>query len=299
MANIFGTANYDTITPWEISPGVSGYPTDDGDYIYGEAGGDFIIGGGGNDFIYGGLGHDTLIGGPGTDYIDGGGNGDDITSDGDGGTYLGGDGYDLMHASAHGPETLDGGRGIDTLDYTNTDYGVDYFLDMRTGLTNNSGQKYTNFENVYLGGGNHTVVGTNGNNKIKGGYGNDILNAKGGDDTVNGGDGNDLITGGLGKDVLNGESGADTFKYLLINDSPNNLSRDIIQNFSHYDGDKIDISSIDANVNVAGNQSFKSAQLIWNPGTHILVANVIGGEDWSVYLNNVQPGFNPLLDLIL
>jgi len=299
MANISGTVNDDTITQNYISPGISGYSTSSSDLISGQAGNDIIDGGDGNDFIYGGLGNDELYGGwGGTDQVDGGSGNDFISSDGDGGTYLGGNGNDLMVSNiGYGWETLDGGTGNDTINHGFWGWGGDYIFDMRTGLTNNYGQKYTNFENVFMGFGNDKVVGTNGNNKMYGLDGNDNLNAMGGNDTVYGGVGDDIITGGLGKDVLYGEEGADTFKYLFIDGSPNNASRDTIKNFSHNEGDKIDISSIDANVTIAGNQSFKPAQLIWNPGTHILVANVIGGADWSVNLVGAA-GFNPVLDVI-
>ncbi|MCC8995612.1 MAG: hypothetical protein LM517_00830 [Nitrosomonas sp.] len=297
MANISGTGNNDTITPSYISAGVSGYPTYNSDIIYGQAGNDYIDGGDGNDFIYGGLGNDELYGGYGTDQIDGGSGNDYIASDGDGGNYLGGDGNDYMNSAIGSwSETLDGGTGNDTIDHSW--WFGDYIFDMKTGLTNNYGQKYSNFENVIMGDGNDAVVGTNGNNIMYGGYGNDNLNAMGGNDTVYGGYGDDLIGGGIGKDLLDGGAGADTFKYLYINGSPNNSSRDTIQYFNYSEGDKIDISGIDANVNVAGNQSFNSGQLIWNPTTHILVADVIGGADWSVNLVGVQPGFNPLLDVI-
>ena len=297
MANISGTVKDDTIAIWGISPGVSGYPTDSADLISGQAGNDYINGGGGKDFIYGGLGNDYLEGGWGTDQIDGGSGNDFIRTDGDGGNYLGGDGNDEMVSNiGFGWETLDGGTGNDTINHSLGMYG-DHIFDMRTGITNISGQKYTNFENVIMAWGNDAVVGTNGNNIMSGNDGNDNLNAMGGNDTVYGGSGDDLISGGLGKDLLDGEVGADTFKYLFINGSPNNASRDTIKNFSHYEGDKIDISGIDANVTIAGNQSFKPAQLIWNPGTHILVANVIGGADWSVNLVGAA-GFNPLFDVI-
>jgi len=298
MANISGTVKDDYIAPWGISPGVSGFPTNSADIIYGQAGNDSIYGSDGNDFIYGGLGNDMLVGGAGIDQIDGGSGNDTIYSGGEGGNYTGGDGNDYMgtNMGIGYEETLDGGKGIDTIDHTGAWYS-DNIFDMKTGLTNNPGQKYINFENVVMGSGNDTVVGTNGNNIMHGGSGDDNLNAMGGNDTVHGGIGDDLITGGLGKDVLYGEGGADTFKYLFIDGSPNNESRDTIKNFSHNEGDKIDISSIDANVTIAGNQSFKPAQLIWNPGTHILVADVIGGADWSVNLVG-SAGFNPLLDVI-
>ncbi|MCC8996428.1 MAG: hypothetical protein LM517_05115 [Nitrosomonas sp.] len=296
MANISGTVNDDVISPQYISSGVSGYPTFLSDLISGQAGNDYIYGASGNDFIFGGLGNDHLYGDDGTDQVDGGSGNDFIESDGDGGNYTGGSGNDYMVSGiALGYEMLDGGTGNDTICHSL--WWDDYIFDMKTGLTNNSGQKYINFENVDMGNGNDTVIGTNGNNKMFGGDGNDNLNAMGGNDTVYGGEGNDLITGGLGKDWLDGAAGADSFKYLFIDGSPNTASRDTIQNFSHYEGDKIDISGIDANVNVAGNQSFKPAQLIWNPGTHILVANVIGGADWSVNLLGAA-GFNPVLDVI-
>ena len=297
MANIYGTVKDDTIAIWGISPGVSGFLTNSGDIIYGQAGNDYIYGRGGNDFIYGGLGDDELDGGDGKDQIDGGSGNDLIYSNGQGGKYTGGDGNDTMQSSLDtGPETLDGGTGNDTI--ISPVFSGDYIFDMKTGLTNNSGQKFINFENVSMGWGNDTVVGTNANNQIYGGFGDDNLNAMGGNDLVYGGFGDDLITGGLGKDVLNGAEGADTFKYLFINGSPNNASRDTIQNFRWSEGDKIDISGIDANVLVGGNQSFGAGQLIWNPATHILVADVIGGADWSVNLVGVQPGFSPALDVI-
>jgi len=296
MANISGTGNNDTITPSNISAGVSGFPTNSDDIIYGQAGNDIIDGGDGNDFIYGGLGNDDLYGGYGTDQIDGGSGNDRISSDGDGGNYLGGDGNDEMISNiGYGWEKLDGGTGNDTINHSF--WGGNYIFDMKTGLTNNFLQKYTNFENVIMGSGNDAVVGTNGNNIMYGGDGNDNLNAMGGNDTVYGGYGDDLIGGGIGKDLLDGGAGADTFKYLFVTGSPNNSSRDTIQNFFHNEGDKIDISGIDANVLVGGNQSFAPAQLIWNPGTHILVANVIGGADWSVNLVGAA-GFNPVLDVI-
>jgi Ca2+-binding RTX toxin-like protein len=295
MAAISGTVNNDTITAGFISPGVSGFPTNADDLINGQAGNDFIDGAGGNDFIFGGLGNDVLHGGNGTDQLDGGSGHDTIFSDGDGGNYLGREGNDTMY-SGLGDEKMDGGTGVDTIDHSA--WWGDYIFDMKTGNTNFLGEKYTNFENVIMGSGNDAVVGTNGNNKMFGGDGNDNLNAMGGNDTVYGGNGNDLIGGGLGKDLLDGGAGADTFKYLFVTGSPNNASRDTIQNFKWGEGDKIDISGIDANVLVGGNQSFGAGQLIWNPVTHILVADVIGGADWSVNLVGVQPFFDPLLDVI-
>jgi serralysin len=60
--------------------------------------------------------------------------------------------------------------------------------------------------------------GTNGADKLDGGYHNDTLNGAGGNDTlwggagqdrINGGDGNDVMTGGFGDDVIDGGAGSE------------------------------------------------------------------------------------------
>ncbi len=53
------------------------------------------------------------------------------------------------------------------------------------------------------------VYGTNGNEWLKGGGGDDALNALGGNDVVRGYGGNDTLVGGDGDDVLRGEAGDD------------------------------------------------------------------------------------------
>ncbi len=165
-------------------------------------------------------------------------------------------------------------------------------------------------DDFMLGGsGNDFIFGGSGNDSLYSGLGKDQIDGGSGDDAIYclgnsglyiGGDGNDyMVSPGLrNNEKMDGETGADIFRYLSISGSPNNTSRDTIQYFSHNEGDKIDISGIDANVLQAGKQSFAPGQLIWNPATHILVADVIGGADWSVNLVGVQPGFSPMVDVI-
>jgi hypothetical protein len=75
-------------------------------------------------------------------------------------------------------------------------------------------------------------------------------------DTLTGGGGNDLIYGGLGGDTLKGNGGADTFVYYDKLESTAGAGNfDIIENFAH-GTDKIDLSSIDANSFLEGNQTF-------------------------------------------
>lgn len=74
---------------------------------------------------------------------------------------------------------------------------------------------------------------------------------------LNGGTGNDWLTGGAGKDTLIGGTGADRFDFNVQADSGIGSLRDVISDFRRADGDKIDLSGIDANLSLAGNQAFK------------------------------------------
>ena len=108
------------------------------------------------------------------------------------------------------------------------------------------------------GAGNDTLNGGAGNDRLNGGTGNDILTGGTGSDTLIGGDGNDVLTGGSGNDILTGGSGNDIFKYNSISDTPLS-SRDLIADFRGNGsslGDQIDLSNIDANSTIGGNQAF-------------------------------------------
>jgi Ca2+-binding RTX toxin-like protein len=94
-------------------------------------------------------------------------------------------------------------------------------------------------------------------NTLTGNAGNNHLSGLGGKDTIGGGNGNDTIAGGLGKDLLTGGTGADTFVFNSMTDSKLAAkSRDVIQDFSTAQGDKVDVSAIDANNVMAGSQHF-------------------------------------------
>ncbi|MBD0387629.1 MAG: calcium-binding protein [Nostoc sp. C3-bin3] len=93
------------------------------------------------------------------------------------------------------------------------------------------GNANTNSYTIFGLGGNDTLTGGGGNDKIyagisgnsllNGGDGNDRLFGNLGDDTLNGGSGNDLLSGSLGDDLLNGDSGNDTLLGSLGNDTLN------------------------------------------------------------------------------
>ncbi|MGO4441150.1 family 16 glycosylhydrolase [Rhizobium sp. RAF56] len=101
----------------------------------------------------------------------------------------------------------------------------------------------------------NTLSGLGGDDYLYGDAGNDKLVGGDGNDKLYGGNGNDLLVGGLGIDRLDGEAGADTFRFESVADSPYS-ARDTIISFSGTAGDRVDISAIDANTLVSGNQAF-------------------------------------------
>ncbi|MBZ6076295.1 calcium-binding protein [Microvirga puerhi] len=192
--------------------------------ITGNSGNNVLDGMNGNDFLYGGAGQDTLYGGPGSDYLDGG-NGSDL--------MIGGTGNDVyvVNSSADIVQEL-AGEGTDTIQ----------------GWISIALTSYTNVENVTLMG--RAALNASGTSEANVLIGND------GSNILDGGMGDDLIVGGGGRDVLIGSGGNDRFVYRSLSDSgPSFSTRDIITTFEH--GDKIDLSAIDANSSLAGNQAFK------------------------------------------
>ncbi|MBD2494260.1 M10 family metallopeptidase C-terminal domain-containing protein [Nostoc sp. FACHB-280] len=101
--------------------------------------------------------------------------------------------------------------------------------------------------------------GVPGNDFLAGLDGDDLIAGLGGNDTLYGGFGNDILIGGSGKDTLYGDAGNDIFQYDLASDSQPGSLRDIIKDFvgnGDLAGDRIDLSRIDANVSISGNQAF-------------------------------------------
>jgi Ca2+-binding RTX toxin-like protein len=76
-----------------------------------------------------------------------------------------------------------------------------------------------------------------------GGAGNDSLSGSEVGDAMHGGTGNDFLTGRGGSDTLYGDSGADRFVFGHHEDA----NGDHIIDFSRAEGDRIDLSEMDAN----------------------------------------------------
>lgn len=188
-------------------------------WLNGGAGNDTINGAGGDDRIEGGPGNDTLNGGSGNDTLEGGEETDWI---------FGGSGDDDILGFG-GDDQIDGGAGNDT---------------------------------IWGGLGPDTIAGGDGDDILYGSHGtydeagNDTLWGGAGNDTLYGGAGMDTLIGGLGKDNLIGGFGADRFWFGSIAESgPTVATADVIWDFT-IGWDKIDLSAIDANVLVAGNNAF-------------------------------------------
>ncbi|MFQ3254844.1 MAG: hypothetical protein ACI9U6_003155 [Loktanella salsilacus] len=203
MANISGTSGRDTIN------GTSGDDTIDGG-----AGSDLIYAGGGNDTIYdndnspdtvyGGAGNDVWI--PSTNSQNGGSD-QVFLEDGDDTAYLG-------YLTVGQNETIDGGAGNDTFNFSNFQNAALNVTIENSGTLNFNGQLasenvYLNFENITGNAAQNTLTGNDKTNILDGGGNDDKLYGMGGDDTLIGGAGKDSLYGGTGTDTLYGGDAED------------------------------------------------------------------------------------------
>lgn len=212
-------------------------------------GGNTIRLGSGND-LYVGTGFSLLNF---ADVVDGGTGNDRMFVQTLFSTYKGGAGNDFF-ASTGWRNVFNGGTGNDTISYefrhedsTQGDTGV--IVDLAFGATATGGQsreKLVSIENAIGSENADQIGGTNGANR---------LNGLGGDDEIFGFGGKDVITGGKGSDFVAGGTQADLFVFRSVAESRSG-SFDEIADFSSADGDRIDLSAIDASTRAGGNQAF-------------------------------------------
>ncbi|MGX9567160.1 calcium-binding protein, partial [Pseudomonas sp. CFBP 5748] len=160
-----------------------------------------------------------------------------------------------------GADTLDGGAGIDTLigGTGNDTYIVDNLKDIVSETNTLASEIDTvrssvswslgaNLENLTLTGAAHLNGAGNGlDNVLTGNAGNNVLTGGAGNDQLNGGAGNDSLNGGMGTDTMTGGDGADRFVFSFLNELGLGSARDTIFDFSRLQGDKVDLSKLDAN----------------------------------------------------
>jgi Ca2+-binding RTX toxin-like protein len=118
---------------------------------------------------------------------------------------------------------------------------------------------FVSIENITGGTAGDQITGNSGANTLTGLTGNDTLVGGDGSGLLAGGA--DFITGGLGRDVMTGASGNDRYDFNTVAESGTTAAtRDVIIDFAAGTAtttvDRIDVSTIDANTTVAGNQSF-------------------------------------------
>lgn len=141
-----------------------------------------------------------------------------------------------------------------------------------------------------------------GHDIINGSIYSDYIKSWAGNDAVNGNQGSDTLEGGLGADTLTGGKDADVFKYTAVKESGTTATtRDTLTDFKHTENDLIDLSAIDANSKISGNQSFQfigsasfnkdaTGQLRFDSATHILYAstNADSKPEFSILLTGVE-----------
>jgi Ca2+-binding RTX toxin-like protein len=261
----------------------------------GASGADTLVGGAGADTLNGYAGADSLDGGAGADSLVGG-DGDDVYLVDNSGDVVvekanaGAGGIDTVQASVSyalptdaenvtligganinatgnskgnvlqgnaGDNILDGGSGNDTM---SGGAGSDTYIVGQTSdvVTEGVGTgvdlvisavSYTlgaNLENLSLTG---TVSSATGNSLAN------VLNGNSANNKLTGLDGADTLNGGGGADTLAGGAGADRFVIGSAADSPAS-GPDRISDFTVSQGDVIDLSGIDADINTTGDQAF-------------------------------------------
>ncbi|MDF8334404.1 sialate O-acetylesterase [Novosphingobium cyanobacteriorum] len=169
-----------------------------------------------------------------------------------------------------GDDTVITGAFIDTIrtgDNNDTVWsgGGNDFIDL--GMHDDVAHAGTGNDRVIGGFGNDQIWGDEGDDwlqgvyeddTIRGGAGNDRIDGGEGDDRLLGDDGNDTIVMGPGRDVVTGGAGADRFVFVTgETPEPGRSGMDTITDFSARAGDVIDLSAIDANVLVDGDQAFQ------------------------------------------
>ncbi|MDQ0463479.1 Ca2+-binding RTX toxin-like protein [Caulobacter ginsengisoli] len=223
---------------------------DGDDRLDGGNGDDILAGGIGNDILDGGAGIDTMNGGVGNDQLNGGDNNDSLT---------GADGNDVLTGGL-GADAMTGGLGDDTF----------YVDDAGDTTVEASGQgtdtvrataTFTlaaNIENLIQdGSGNIDATGNGLANTLTGNGGNNSLDGGAGDDIIKAGLGADTLIGGTGNDILVGGGGLDTFVVTAASiHTSGPIEADTVNDLVAGQGDRLDLSAIDADSATAGDQGF-------------------------------------------
>ncbi|WP_395681144.1 hypothetical protein [Inquilinus sp.] len=287
IENLTGSIYADTVTGNSVANLLRG---DDGDDILrGGAGADTLDGGDGNDLasyadstkgvtvnLATGVGSggtatgDALVS---IEVVTGSAYADTLTGNAAANALLGGDGNDLLR-SGGGADTLDGGAGFDAASYSDSAAAVIVDLGAGTGSGGTAaGDTLVSIEAV-----------------------NGSVHA----DRLIGSAAANTLTGAAGRDVLTGAGGADRFVF-GAGHSALDANADRITDFSHAEGDRIDLSRIDANGSGTGDAAFTfigtgaytgvAGQMRYAlSGTDAVIGGDVDGDgvsDFNIALSNV------------
>jgi len=223
---------------------------DFGDNIWGREGDDVLWGRGGDDLLVGGDGNDSLYGEDGDDRLHGSA-GDDLLDGGEGSDWLQGN---------TGSDTLDGGVDEDGIE----DHDIASFQEIAATSSDGGGLILTTYYDSFTDSSTYTVfnpatgdtdtvlrveevIGSNYNDAMTGGDGEDYFVGNRGEDVIDTGGGDDQVYGSLDDDTLTGGDGADTFIFLRYGTDGSTLTADpglgdgvdLVTDFNPLEGDRI------------------------------------------------------------
>lgn len=249
-----------------------------------------IEGGDGNDHLTGG----RLLGGEGDDTLDGddyneGGPGNDrLTNGGDAGpgddvvdvtaasnwitrlgpgsdVFIGGPGDDHVEdgEDAHpSRDRIDGGGGLDTIDYRTSPVGIAGDLGQASQFP--AHDDVSGFERVAGSRFGDQLLGSDGPDYLDGRAGDDVFEGRGGDDRFSGDEGADRFDGGPGDDFAFGGPGAD--RIVLGEGNDTDLSRADYHRDEVDCGPGIDKAELDRGDRSAGceiQELFRTPRYVW------------------------------------
>lgn len=208
------------------------------DSYYDQSGNDIVDMGAGNDTVFGGAGNDTINGGAGNDTLN----------------------FRMLAGDTYHP-TFNPGISLGA-----QDVHVNLALTGPQDTVGFGTDTYTGFENVAGGSGDDVFHGNSSANRLYGNEGADYLRGREGNDLLVGGWGGDTLIGDAGADKIftydqsstSGDSFQDVVKFTHISDSTSTGMDEVFnfETFASGGSDKIDLSLIDANLTIAGDQSF-------------------------------------------
>lgn len=246
---------------------------DGDDVMLGNDGADTLKAGSGDDLVKAGAGDDVVFGNDGNDDLFGGAGRDLITGDAGDDRLFGDAGDDALEGGA-GNDTVYGGAGNDRVIATVGDGNDTYFGDTEEDTLDYSAISANIAADLGNGIGQHGSVAS----------AQSATDQIFGFEDFIGGSGNDTIVASSVANVMDGGGGNDTYVFGSAADA----NGDTIKGFQP--GDKIDLSAIDANTGVAGNQSFVlfAGNVFTSAGQVIVTQEIKDGAEHTFVSGNTN-----------